>query len=289
MRAAAVLIPVLVAFAVTVGIAARRPQMESAIRPAPRLSNVRRRTTRWRWGGVAVGVVLAVGSAVSGVALGVGVMLAAPLFALGVLAGVIVGELRVAAPIPRSASLEVRRVRDYAPRGLGVAVSAAVAGLGLVLVTTTALGSPDDLGRAGRWLVQQCGSALTESRGPWPGSYYSLPLAILVVAGLTAATFALQQVVQRPRQGEDVGVDDALRRHAVAAIVAASGILVTVPLAGVSAIGGIALLGISCPPWWMPVLGWTLLALVPVAAGLAIWCTLVVAVPARVAARRAVG
>lgn len=288
MRAILGLIPLLVAFAVSVAVAARRPSLDAVSRPGPRLSNVRRRTTRWRWGGVAVGVGLAVGVAASGGRLGVGAMLAAPLFSLGVMGGVIVGELRVTPPTcaTRAASLEVRRVRAYLPKALTGAVVVATVSLGLLLVSTTALGSPDDLGRAGRWLVRSCGGGLTEGRGPWPGSFYSLPLSILTITGLTGASFAVRQVVHRPRQGEDDLVDDALRRHAVAGIVAASGILVAVPLAGASLVSSIALLGISCPTWWMPALGRTLLVVIPLATGLAVWCTVVLAIPAHVTSPR---
>lgn len=287
MRAAALLIPILLLLlilAVVFIVAAVRPQPEPAERSGPRLTSVQSRTARWRWVGVALGIVLAVVAIQVGGELGRGLMLAAPLFALGVLAGVIVGELRVAAPIraARSASLEVRRVRDYLPRRLALLVVAAVAGLGVLLVITTALGSPDDLGYAGRRLVQVCSETITEGRGPWPGSFYSLPLATIVLGGLAAASFALQQVVRRPRQGEDIAIDDTLRRQAVSAVLAATGILVTVPLAGVSAIASIALLGITCPPWWMTVLGWLLVVLVPFTTVLAVWCTTVLAMPTRI-------
>jgi hypothetical protein len=286
MRATAVLVPLLLVLAVVLIVAAVRPQPEPAGRAGPRLSIVRRRTSRWRWAGVALGMVLAGVALQFGGALGRGLMVAGPLFALGILTGVITGELRVAAPTraARSAPLEVRRVRDYVPRRLAVAVALGTVTLGALLLTTTALGSPDDLGRAGRWLVQACSEASTQGRGPWPGLFYSLPLAMIVLGGLVAAAAALQQVVRRPRQGEDTAVDDTLRRHAASAVVAASGILVTVPLAGVGSIAGIALLGITCPPWWMPVLGWSLVALVPLAAALAVWSTAVLAMPARVSA-----
>ena len=278
------LVWLLLVLAVVFVVAAVRPQSEPAGQPGSRLSSVRNRTIRWRWAGVALGVALAAGAVQLGGALGRGLMLAAPLFALGILAGVIVGELRVAAPTrtTRSASLEVRRVRDYLPPRLAVAVVVAAATLGALLVATTALGSPDDLANAGRRLVQVCSETITQGRGPWPGSFYSLPLATIVLGGLAAACFALHQVVRRPRQGEDVAVDDTLRRHAVSAVLAASGILVAVPLAGVSVFSSVAVLGITCPPWWMTVLGWALVVLVPLAVALAVWCLVVLAKSARV-------
>ena len=295
MRSTALLLPVLLALAIVLVVAALRPRSESAVPSGTRLAQVRRLTGRWCWGGVALGTVLAVGSVQTGGTLGRGVMLAAPLFALGVLVGVIVGELRVAAPpraapprAARSAALEVRRVRDYLPDHLTGVVAAAASTLGLLMVATTASGSPDDLGRAGRSLVRVCSDGLITASGPWPGSFYSLPLAAIVLGGLGATAFALQRVVGRPRQGEDVLVDDMLRRDAAAAVIAASGILIAVPLAGTSAIGGIALFGSPCPLWWTTTLGWPLVMIVPLASALAVWCVAVLAMPARIGARHEV-
>ncbi len=293
MFAIAVLLVLLLVLAGVLVVAAVRPQPEAALEPGSRLSNVRRRTSRWRWGGVALGVVFSVSALQVGGTVGRGVMLAAPLFALGVLVGVIVGELRVAAPsvAARSAPLEVRRVRDYAPKRLTGAVALAAGTLALLLVATTAAGSPDDVGRAGRWLVRACSESLTESRGPWPGSFYSLPLAAVVLSGLAATAFALQQVVRRPRQGEDVRVDDMLRCNAGSAVVAASGILVAVPLVGASVFAGIALFGSgsACPLWWGATVGWILVGCAACAAVLAVRCIVVLALPTRTGAGHEVG
>lgn len=273
---------VLLILAIVLIVAAVRPQTSVGGRSDSRLAMVRRGTTRWRWGGTFAGVVLAAAALQLDDALGRGVMLAAPLFSLGVLAGVSAGELRVAAPsaTTRSATLEVRRIRDYLPRPLIRFVTAAAGLLAAVLIITTALGSPDDLGHAGRRLVWACSDAITQARSPWPGTFYSVPLAVLVAGGLAAAVFAASRVVRRPRQGEDRGLDDTLRRQAAAAVVAATGILVAVPLAGVGLFTAIALLGISCPPGWMTVLGWAMVLLVPIAIALAVWCTAVLAGPA---------
>jgi hypothetical protein len=291
MRTIVVLLPLILALAAVLVVAAIRPRSELAVPSGSRLAQVRRRTGRWRWGGVALGSVLAVASVQTEGTLGRGVMLAAPLFALGVLVGVIVGELRVAAPsrTARAAPLEVRRVRDYLPRRLTSAVAAAACTLGLVLAATTAFGSPDDLGRAGRSLVRACSDILTTASSPWPGSFYSLPLAAVVLGGLGATAFALQQVVRRPRQGEHVPVDDLLRRNAAAAVIAATGILVAVPLAGTSAISAIALFGSTCPRWWTTTIGWTLVMIVPLASALTVWCVAVLVMPARIVARHEVG
>ena len=202
---------------------------------AQRLRAVARTTARWRWAGVGAGAVAVVVAAQVG-SLGRGVMLAGPVFASCVLLGVLVGELRVS-PVRdavRSASLETRRVRDYVPPLLTPAVAVSVLVGAVLLVATTLAGSADDLGRAGRQLAYRCSDTMSGAAGPWPGSFYSVPLAAVVLGGLAAAALALRAVVLRPRQGEDREVDEALRRHAARAVVAATGLLVAVPLAGVS-------------------------------------------------------
>lgn len=271
----ALLVPVVLVVAARSGRPARAP---AALSPALRATA--RTTLRWRLAGLLAGIVVAVVAAQQG-GLGRGPLLAAPLGALCLLAGVLAGELRVSAPrgAVRTAALEVRRVRDYAPPTLGRAVLAATGALAVVLVLTTLAGSPDDLGRPGRSLARRCSSLVSESHGPWPGSFYALPLAALLLVGLVAASMALQRVVRRPRQSGDLGVDDALRRSAATSVTAAAGLLVAVPLAGVAAFAAAGMLGISCRPgWWTaPIAGLGLLA--PGAVALAAWCVVTLAWP----------
>jgi hypothetical protein len=248
-----------------------------------------RRTAGWRWAGIAVGLLAGTLAADSG-ALGRGLLLAAPVFGLCVVAGVVVGETSVRRPggRARTASVEVRRVRDYVPRGLATAVFAEATLLVGLLSVTTATGAADDLGRGGRILVLQCSQALQTGAGPWPGSYYSVPLAAVVVAGLTAAGFALKAVVRRPRAGADpamVAADDALRWRAAQAIASACGILLGLPLAGVSLIASTALLRLSCAPVWLTVAAWVILALVPAAVVVIGWCAALLLTPARGSSR----
>jgi hypothetical protein len=147
-----------------------------------------RTTARWRLAGLGVGIGVGIVAAQLDV-LGRGLMLAVPLCALCVLVGVVIGELRITAPRGpvRSAGLEVRRIRDYLPRRLTRVVAAATVLLVLVLGMTTAAGSPDDLGRAGRTLARQCSALVGTAVGPWPGSFYTAPLATVVLAGLVLA------------------------------------------------------------------------------------------------------
>ncbi len=244
----------------------------------------RRQAAIWRWSGTAAGVLAAGLAALSG-ALGRGLLLAAPLFGVFVLAGVLAGELSVRAPSGRTrrAAIAVRRVSDYLPPGLAWSVAVAAVAMGALLMITTATGTDDSLG-GGRVLVRQCSAAVTQSAGPWAGSFYSIPLAVVVLAGLTAAVIALRQVVRRPRPGDPAtlaAADDRLRRRAARTITGACGVLVTIPLIGLSLVTAGGLHGISCGPAWWTAAAWSLLALVPGWTGLLVWSGLAVLAPQR--------
>ncbi|GAA1935334.1 hypothetical protein [Nocardioides marmoribigeumensis] len=246
-----------------------------------------RRPAAWRWGGLAVGVVAAWGvDRVSD--LGRGTMLAVPLVALGLLAGVLVGETRGLAPAQgtRHASLQVRRVADHLPRVLTAAVAAGLTGLLGLLAAGIALGSPDDLGRAGRSLAISCGNGFGQARGPWPGSFYAVPLAAVLLGGAVASALAARAVVRRPlRLGADadLAAETQARRSSVADVVAALGVLVAVPLGGVAVTTAGALNGIDCRPgsWTALLLVATVLALAALALLVASAATLLRPAPAR--------
>ena len=235
-----------------------------------------RKAAGWRWAGLALGLFAAIQMASLG-PLGLGLMFAPVVFGLCVIGGVAVGEL---ATIPsrddlRTAPVEARTFSDYLPRRLGGLVAASTLLLGALLVTTTLMGSADDGGRAGRSLFRQCSAQLSESAGPWPGLFYSVPLAVAVVVGLLCAGVALRRVVQRPRRGsaaELVAADDMLRRRSAEDVVAATGVMVATSLTGVSLTAAGKLLGFSCPPLWWTVLGFSLLAIAALMSLLLIWC-----------------
>lgn len=274
-----IVVPLLLLVAATVA-AAFLPRTAGTAPTTARLLGVQAHTRTWRW----VGLVLGFGAAavtVSAGALGRGLLLATPIFAVCVLAGVIIGELRVTAPTgdTRRVTLEVRRLRDYVPRRLGIAVGGALALLVVILSFTTAAGVADDMGRAGRTLFRQCSASVGEGNGPWPGSFYSVPLAGIVVGGLLVAAFALHRVVGRPRQGEDAAADDGLRRSAAGAVTAAAGLLVAIPLAGIAFFAGHAMLGISCRPAWWTAAAVGLLALTPAMLVLTAWCGAILLAP----------
>lgn len=245
---------------------------------------VRRKTAAWRWGGVVAGAAVAT-IATTWDALGRG-LLGAPLFGLFVLFGVVVGELSITAPTvsTRRAELATRRVRDYLPRYLATALAAEVGVLTVLLVATTAMGSADDMGRAGRLLARQCSPTMSESHGPWVGSFYSVPLAVAVLIGLAVAVIALRRVVRRPRPGDPatlIAADDLLRRRSASVVTGACGVLIGIPLIGVSLVTAQALLSVSCHPTSWTVAAWSLIALAPVWGALLVWSGLKVLAPAR--------
>jgi len=258
--------------------------------PLDSLEGIRRATTVWRRAGIAVGLLVA-GAAVVCDSLGRGLVLAVPLLGLGVMAGVLVGELgvRAAPATTRHAALVVRRPGDYVPRRLTSAVAVAAATLAALLVATTLAASPDDQGRAGRVLradrtvvadtVQAGRGVHTRSlpglvvphesvtHSPWMGSYYSVPLALVVLVGLLAAGLTLHRIVHRSRPGDPAvtsGPDDMLRRRAARVVVGACGLLVTLPLLITSALTATGLLSITGHPLSWTVGAWALFLLVPV-------------------------
>ena len=174
----------------------------------------------------------------------------------------------------RSAALETRTVGGDLPRWLGGLVTASTIGLGALLVTTTLMGSADDMGRAGRSLFRMCSLDKAAGHGPWPGQFYSVPLGIAVVLGLLVAAVALRTVVLRARSGTapDLVADDDVSRRSAEAVVAATGVMMATSLPGVSLAAGIALIGFPCPPTAWTILGIALLAVAILMLALAIWC-----------------
>ena len=204
--------------------------------------------------GVVIGFLVA--QAVAGGTYGIGSMLAPTVFGACVLVAVVVGETLVrprSGDGARSASLAVRRVRDYAPR-LWVLVAAVVVLTAGLLLLTTLTASPDPTDGTARSLSCHRGG-FSSTFSPYPGAYYAGPLALGVAVVLLVAGLASRQVVLRPRGGGDVGGDDALRRRSLRVVVAATGVAVGSSYVGVAstAAGALANLGAQvgdCAPGW---------------------------------------
>jgi hypothetical protein len=206
--------------------------------------------------------------------LGRGTMLVPAVLGLFVVAGVGLGEpvVRPRRPTgPRCASLAPRRVVDYLPRALTFAVGG-IAALHLAALTlTTATASADDLGRAGRQVAARCGD-FGSAASPYPGTFYSVPLALLLLVVGLATAAGLTSVVRRPRGfAPDDVADDVLRHRSTTRILAAAGAAVAASHVGIAFFAGTALLRMDCQAPWMAPIGWILVASVPVALLLLGW------------------
>ncbi len=252
-----------------------------AVRPRGDFSIAR----EWRWVrwsrllGIALGVLIAAllvshPSFASG---GIGTMIAPAGFGLGALLGVAAGETIVRAPRPigpRTASLQRRSAAAYLPRPTSYAVATGLALLVATLVLTTLTAQSDGYLGDGRAIGCQAGN-ISQSHGPYPGSFYAVPLAIVLGVVLATAAVAAVSVVRRPRglATTDAG-DDQLRMRSMTVIVAAVGVAVGTSLTGIAgtAAAGLLSLGGGCAPAWMPVVGWLLIPTAIIGLGLAAWC-----------------
>lgn len=218
----------------------------------PGLARLRAATLASRWVGLVLGALVVVA------AFPLGLMgrfaLAGPPVAGGVaVLAVLIGQRAVhgAAQSPGTAGIERRRPLDYLSRGQTAGVAVALAALVVAAGWTTAIAGPDSLGTPGRaitaaWTEYQYfdGAShdipMTETRSPFPGSFYTVPLGVgvLVLIGLTAV--ALVTIARRPRSGADpelVRVDDALRRIAAEGVLAAAGLGLGLGLFGLATLG----------------------------------------------------
>jgi hypothetical protein len=229
---------------------------------------------RWTWA-----TALLVGGGVAWVVhrsldLGRGTMLVPAVLGFFVVAGVGLAETVVRPQRPtglRTASLTSRRVADYLPRTLATAVVSIIALHLATLTLTTISASTDDMGRAGRQIAARCGNMGSQA-GPYPGSYYSVPLALLLVVVGMATAAALMTVVRRPCgfAPDDIG-DDVLRQRSATRVLAAAGAAVAASHMGIAYFAGGALLRMTCQGAWMEPVGWVLLISVPAAMLLLGW------------------
>ncbi|NHA68554.1 hypothetical protein [Phycicoccus flavus] len=236
------------ALVATVLAVARRHTVVLGIAEHAAVVDVARRTRLSRVLGLLGGLLAAGLLAVAGGqvdALGRVSALAPAVLGAGVLLGTVVGELtgHRAGGVRRSAPVETRRVRDVLPRGHAAVLGVGTALLVGSLAAGTAWGAPDDLGRAGRYFQVACTTVVDgvatqygSGRGPFPGSYYAVPLlAAFAVLGLLTL-LALRAVVRRPRPGvESLGLDTTLRRWSVAAVLEGATVAVLGTLAPVAA------------------------------------------------------
>ena len=274
------MIPMLLVFCAGLAIVvARRPVVRIGHHNHARLVAIHRHTVRWRGLGLAAGLLAALACAMlAGTALGRFVGLAPAALGAGLIIGTIVGERTASAPLgtTREAGLGERRIGDLL-RGQSLWPMVASTGLLVaILAMGTVLGSPDDLGRAGRALARTCqlvsdGVPTTagERRGPWPGSFYTLPLGgAFIVLGVLALV-ALKSIAARRAAGsESEDLDRLTRSWSTGNVLRAStvsALLIAGPLATVM---GATLSAMDCRASTDTFVQWMALAAGVVATGL---------------------
>jgi hypothetical protein len=246
---------------------------------------VARHTRRWRVVGLLLGaaaavVVLALGQRVD--ALGRVTALAPTVLGAGILLGTIAGELtaRPSVGVRRSAAVETRTLGAVLPRGRAWVLAGSTAMLVGALALGAAWGAADDQGRAGRVFSRVCTVVepglgpvrLGNSRGPWPGSFYALPLACALVVLALLVALDLRAIVDRPRPDLDSrGLDTLLRRWSVGNVLTAATVTVLASLGPVAVLMASALAGSACPSTTVQtVVTWTAAVVGPLAIGAAL-------------------
>lgn len=274
---------------VAVALPRRRAALAADEVRYPGLSTLRRTTTTCRTVAVVVGVGVLVVVAGTG-PLGRGVALAPAAFAAVQVLGILVADVltRDSARQPGSASLEVRRVRDYLPRPLTAVVAVLAVALLAWLAWAAAVAAPDDLGRAGRALAFRCATGCDAgARTPWPGTYYAVPMTLGLLGVVALAGLAVRTTVHRPRDGADeqlVRLDDAVRRRSVESVVAAVGAAFAAGLVGVGLVAGLPVLADTQVPAALRAGAGLLAGAGVVALPALAWCVLVLLLPVTTAA-----
>lgn len=282
-------VPLVVVLAVALVLVAvvvpRRRSVPTADETAhPGLGQLRWVSLATRVAAVVVGAVLVVLAAGVG-GLGLGLALAPVVFGGCQVLGVLLADAlsRGAARTLGVAALELRRARDLLPGRLTWTTVGAAAVLVLLLTWTTLVASADDQGRVGRALGYRCVTGCDRaSVGPWPGVYYSLPLAVGVPVVALLSVVALRHAAHRPRNGTDpevLRVDGAIRRRAAESVIAGAGIAVTGSLSGVAAMVGLRLLQADHAPASLLAATWPALGLALTSLAALLWCLTVLLLP----------
>ncbi|GAB2476881.1 hypothetical protein GCM10027030_08860 [Luteococcus sediminum] len=229
------LVAVPLAFVLT-GMFTQRRRTRLLADPAthPGLAHLDRASILARRIGVAAGTVLGIAAAMV-LPLGRGVLLAPSLFSLVLVLALVATEARLwrSARTPGIAGLETRNPVSYLPRALLLGLGATSASL-LALLTWCAAHqntSPDGMGIIGRafeWRVLQSPGdpgVVVSTKGPFPGTWYSMPIAVVLVGVLLVLVLGLGLVLRRPRNGADpvvVAIDDQARMRNAEAMTAAA-------------------------------------------------------------------
>ncbi len=113
--------------------------------------------------------------------------------------------------------------------------------------------------------------SLGSSRGPWPGSFYAVPLAVALVVLAVLVMVALRAIVNRPRPDLDSrGLDTLLRRWSVGNVLTAATVTVLGTLGPLAILMASALTGGACDSTTAQTLvAWTATIIGPLAIGAA--------------------
>ncbi len=265
----------------------------------PGLAALRRATLRTRYLGIAASVVVffVVGSVGR---YGWGLFVAPAAAGAVVIAAILIGQ-RLTYTRARSAGtagIEHRQVRDYLPARTTTIAGAVLLTLAVVGAWTTLVAAPDEFG-LDRTFAHPCVVQLWDGEGhheetvagasgPFPGSYYTVGMAVAVLAVFVLAWVGLLATTRRPRNGADpelVRVDDALRRQTAEGIVAAFGLAVATSLAGLSYTAAVAVGNQACTTaFGLGSWGLAIVAFVALAASL--WFAVIIVVPGDGSSRR---
>lgn len=212
-----------------------------------------------------LGIVVAGGLIESGLARNM--MIAPTAVGYFLVLGVFLGEAVVKAPRPngvRAAGMKARSLRSYIDRASLRSLLALLAIHVTVLVFTTAIAIPDDMGRPGRAIgySNDVGGSLST---PFPGSYYTSTQLVLVAGLIVFTGLAAFWVVRRPRgYSRDFESEEAMRTSSVATVLGALGVSVAVAHIGLAGVAAMRLISqsttknlttdavLSAPAWFLP-------------------------------------
>ncbi len=215
---------------------------------------------------VALGIVVAGSLIDSGLARNM--MIAPTVVGYFLVLGVFIGEALVKTPRPsgtRAAVMKARSLNSYIDRASFRSLVILLAIHAVVLIFTTAIAVPDDMGRPGRAIGYSNDLGGSWST-PFPGSYYT-STQLWLVAGLIIFTgLAAAWVVRRPRgYSTDFESEEAMRMSSVATVIGALGVSVAVAHVGLAGVAAMHLISqsttktltpdaaLSPPSWFLPV------------------------------------
>jgi hypothetical protein len=236
---------VIFAAAVTIWTLRRRGAVSFDRTRYPGLVTLRRSALLARYIGLALAVV-AFAAVTAWDRLGRGLFLAPAVAGIVLLLALLVGQQSAYKKVRSvgTAALERRRVIDYVPRSLSIAVVVVVAVLLVIGIWTTVVASPDDFGLYRSLAIDTTETGpggeihmVSTARGPFPGGYYTLMPAIGIPIVLILGGATLMLTARRPRDGSDpelVKVDDLLRSWMSESVLAAVGLAAGLTLLGIS-------------------------------------------------------